>query len=297
MNAFADSLFSLLFGWLRSLVQGIWGAATAGHFSGFFTWLGDHWLWLALIMALIATLIDFAIWMIRWRPYLVWKTRLRRMIRFFKYGKADYQAQQHFQQGYQEGVALDMPPDDYAPDAPYQPAYAALYDYGYGWDQPAPEPQQPPYQEEPAVHEAPVFRPAPAWQQNDQSPAVYSQPPQPDPLPPYRQEEVPEPQYFAKPQGYEPPPLNTSTRVHGSQASDMPAARRKRRSDKYDKQKASWHHRLMADDEDDGLLNGLPPAVDKEQAFHQPVYPQHPDSLYAAWQRPGAQNQGTDRQA
>jgi len=293
MNAFADSIFSLLFSWLRALVQGIWASVSAGNFSGFFTWLGDHWLWLALFVALCATIIDFLIWMIRWRPYLVWKTKIRRLIRFFKYGKTDHQAQQHFYQGYQEGVALDMPQEDFAPDEALQPAYASPYDYGRKWDQPAPMQAQPtaPYQAAPAFDPMPyqpAAQPAYAPRETARDADVFQ------PAPP---EEAPAAHFFPKPQGYEPPPLNTSTRVHGGQASDMPAARRKRRSDKYDKQKASWHQRLMADDEEDSLLDGLPPAVDKEQAFHQPVYPQHSDSLYAAWQRPGTQNQGTDRQA
>ena len=48
MNSFANSLFSLLFGWARTLIQHIWTAAISGRYGGFFTWLGDHWVWLAL---------------------------------------------------------------------------------------------------------------------------------------------------------------------------------------------------------------------------------------------------------
>jgi len=272
MNAFADSLFALLFSWLKPIVQSIWGAVSAGNLNGIFIWLGDHWLWVVLFLVLAATLFDFLIWMIRWRPYLVWKTKLRRLIRFFKYGKEDIQQQRHFQQGYEEAVALDMPPEEYIPVYEDEP----IYPYEYPLPSPAEEeaayippeePAPPIYQ--PYIPDAPAPAPAPASAQ-----------------------------FFIKSPGYEPPPVNISTRVHGSQSSDMPAARRKRRSDKYDRQKAAWHQRLMTDhDEDDGLLDGLPPAVDKNQAFHQPVYPQNSQNLYAAWQRPATQNQGMDHQA
>ena len=268
MNAFADSLFALLFSWLKSIVQGIWGAVSGGNLNGIFTWLGDHWLWVALFLILAATLIDFIIWMIRWRPYLVWKTKFRRMIHFIKYGKKDLQ-QRSFRRGYADAVSLDMPEEEYPPA--YEEDPAPLYKYGFF----TPETQETAY--------APQEEPAPSYQ-----PCIPASP---------APEIAPAAQYFAKAPGYEPPPINTSTRVHGSQSSDMPAARRKRRSDKYDQHRASWHQRLMTDrDEDEGLLEGLPPAVDKNEAFHQPVYPRNGHNPYATWQRPMAQNQETDHQ-
>ena len=65
MNTFADTLFSVLFSGIRSLVEGIWSSVVKGNYSSFFHWLGDHWLWLVLILCLICTAIDFIIWMIR----------------------------------------------------------------------------------------------------------------------------------------------------------------------------------------------------------------------------------------
>ena len=52
------------------------------------------------------------------------------------------------------------------------------------------------------------------------------------------------------------------------------AAPRRRRSEKYDKKKPAWTNKLMIPEvEEDSLLDGLPPAVDRQQAFHEPVYP------------------------
>ena len=63
----------------------------------------------------------------------------------------------------------------------------------------------------------------------------------------------------------------------------------------------AWQHRLNVfngDETEDRLLDGLPPAVNREDAFHEPVYPRR-DPMpapgpYAAWQRPG--NNPTDGQ-
>lgn len=277
MNAFADSLFSLLFGWLRSLVQGLWGMVSGGGLSRFFVWLGDHWLWVALIAVIFGTVLDFLIWLIRWRPYLVWKTRWRHTIHRIRYGKKEEQAQQHFYQGYQDAVPFEMPLDD-----PEPPVWREDPVFDWGASSAAPRWED--------VPPAP-----PAYPENEnQTKPIYA-PPRMEYAPP-AYEAQPEPQYFARSQGYEPPPVNLSTRVHGGMSSDMPAARRKRRSDKYDKQKASWRKRLISDEDDaNDLLEGLPPVVDKNQAFHQPVYPQSGNQSYTGWQRPGPQNQGMDQ--
>ena len=79
---------------------------------------------------------------------------------------------------------------------------------------------------------------------------------------------------------------------------DQPAPRR-RRSDKHTRRMPSWADRLINGDEnEDRLLDGLPPAVNREDAFHEPVYPRRDPTPapgpYAAWQRPG--NNPTDGQ-
>ena len=84
MNTFANSLFTVLFGWARGLIQQVWNAAVSGRFSGFFTWLGDHWVWVVLGLILGCTVMDYLIWMIRWRPYLVWRTKMRRFLRVLR---------------------------------------------------------------------------------------------------------------------------------------------------------------------------------------------------------------------
>ena len=113
MNAFADSLFSAIFGWLRSLMQGIWVAITSGQVSSFFTWLGDNWLWAVLFLGIAATVVDFCIWLIRWRPYKVWATKYRHARDFILYGRRNNSRK--FEKGYEDALPLDMPPaEEYA---------------------------------------------------------------------------------------------------------------------------------------------------------------------------------------
>lgn len=238
MNTFADSLFSVLFGGIRSLVQGIWSAVVDGNFSGFFSWLGDHWFWLVLFLCLIGTVIDFIIWLIRWRPYLVWRTNMRRLFRHFQGGKDD---PRQFETGYTDGVALDLP-DESEPAQQYFPSEEKIAVY----NQPAVLPEE---------FSAPRFSAA-----------------EEAPLP---QENYAPPVYFQQADAYAPLP-----------GQPMPVVPRRRRSDKHAQKKASWHERLVADDEQqDALLDGLPPAVDREQAFHEPVYPQA-SANYSAWKKP-----------
>ena len=98
---------------------------------------------------------------------------------------------------------------------------------------------------------------------------------------------------------YELPPIVPSTRVNSSYTTDMPAARRRRRSEKYEKRRPDWRERLRtAEEDEDRLLDGLPPAVDRNQAFYEPVYPQPAQSEgYYGWKRPPYPEQTDGNQA
>ncbi len=79
MNTFANSLFSWLFSWARELIQRVWNSSVTGRYSSFFDWLGDHWLAVTVVICAVGTLIDLAVWIFRWRPDLVWRTRYRKL--------------------------------------------------------------------------------------------------------------------------------------------------------------------------------------------------------------------------
>jgi len=234
MNSFANSMFTALFGWARGLIQRVWSAAVSGEYSGAVAWLGEHWVLLALVLALAGTAVDFIVWLVRWRPYLAWRTSARRFSRLLREGGSEGR---RFKKGYDEVKGLEMP----APEPPPVPVQEA---------------------EAEANWEA-------AWSQPVAAPAETAAPRQPAPL-------------------YDLPPAPAVFRASGFKAQEQPTPRRKRRSEKYEKKKPAWAEKLMLREvEEDTLLDGLPPAVDRQAAFHEPVYPRNaPPSQYVNWQPP-----------
>jgi len=278
MNSFANSLFSLLFGWARALIQQVWNSAVSGQYNGFFVWLGNHWVWLVLIICLACTAMDFLIWLVRWRPYLVWRSALRRLGRRIQGKRTD--SARRFAKGYQGGVELDISPAE--EPKPQQQSWEEME-----WQEEAAFPQ-----EQEALPETlhtftrAVLRTDEILQQAEEE---FSWENADGAASRQRQ--------FPLPEGYEPPPVMVSTRRSSAYSTDLPAARRKRRSEKYERRRAEWRERLIKGDEDeDTLLDGLPPAVDRQQAFHEPVLPhrQEAEKPYSAWQRPVSSPNPTD---
>lgn len=216
MNAFADTLLSMMFGWLRRLVESIFSSASSGSFSSFLSWLGDHWFWLVAVLCVVCLVLDYFIWLIRWKPYVIWRNKLRRL-----FGRRDRTPSDPvFDQGYDTGVDLDMDDMEAAP----VPEYAA-------------------------------------WQPEYEMPV---QPQQPAPLPQFVQEV--EPVYTAAeasdPQLEEFIYLPPETTV------------RNRRSRRYEKKKSLLSGLLSGNQEEESeMIDGLPPVVNKEDAFHAPVFP------------------------
>ncbi len=248
MNTFANSLFSILFGWARGLIQQVWNAVLSGRYSGFLTWLGDHWVIVALGLILACTAVDYLVWLIRWRPYLLWRSFFRRAARFFR---GEQREARRFEQGYQSSVGIQVTPAQES--EPREEAWTEE-----AWSQP----QLP-------VEEASAPEP------------VFSVP----------EEQEPRARQFTPPQAYEAPPLYASARqAGGAFPAEMPAARRRRRSEKYERRRQEWRDRLInGDAQEYEMLDGLPPAVDRQQAFHEPVYPRQNtggEDPYSAWQRP-----------
>lgn len=282
MNSFANSLFSLLFGWARTLIRQVWASASSGQYNGFFVWLGDHWIWLVLILCLGCTVLDFVIWLVRWRPYLVWRTMFRRVVRFFRGDR------RRFEEGYQGGVTLDISHEpEKTPENP--------------WNQ-EPLTEDTAWQTAGTAH---TFTRAVLQVEDRQTQGVggagfFPEPAyDPGPASAYANaDETQEPrQRQFIPPAYELPPIYASSRQMTTYTSDMPAARRKRRSEKYERRRPEWREKLIkGDEEEDALLDGLPPVVDRQEAFHEPVYPQRTGENvpYAAWRRPTAGENKTD---
>ncbi len=215
MNAFADVMFTLLLGWVRGFINEVWALVTSGAGEGFMSWLGDNWLWIALILCLAGTVLDYAVWFMRWRPYKVWAARLNA---FRRRVRGEGRRAKRFNQGYREGVRMDWleqdeqqayPPEEYDPRATYvdQDFIGA--------------PQSAPAYDETAY------------------------------MPPRAEEAY--------------PPV------------DQPEATRRRRAGRRAVSvRRITGHLTRDDDEDTRMIDGLPPLVDKEQAYHTPVSPTAP---------------------
>lgn len=79
MGSFANSAFSIILGWIRSAVSGLWQMVFATGDNDFIRWIGDNWLALVIALCAVCTLVDVIIHLIRWRPMQVWASFFRRL--------------------------------------------------------------------------------------------------------------------------------------------------------------------------------------------------------------------------
>ena len=72
-SGFIDWLVKTMLGWARWLTDMMWNSinSTSAR-GGAVGWFGRNWTRLALIMIIVGIVLDWLIWMIRWRPYWLW---------------------------------------------------------------------------------------------------------------------------------------------------------------------------------------------------------------------------------
>lgn len=74
MGSFANSLFTILLGWLQGAVSAVWSAFTTENGNAFFTWIGKNWLLIAGVLCAAGLAADLCVYLFRWKPYKVWKS-------------------------------------------------------------------------------------------------------------------------------------------------------------------------------------------------------------------------------
>jgi len=74
MGSFSNTIFSILLGWLQTLVSAIWSAFTDPEGASFFKLIGNNWIRITAILCIVGLLADFAVYLFRWEPYKVWKS-------------------------------------------------------------------------------------------------------------------------------------------------------------------------------------------------------------------------------
>lgn len=78
MGNFANTLFSVLLGWVQSAAAWLWGLIGADGADGLMGWVLDHWLMLAICLCLLGVAVDLIVYVFRWQPYRVWLSFWRR---------------------------------------------------------------------------------------------------------------------------------------------------------------------------------------------------------------------------
>ena len=81
MGSFANTLFTILLGWVETAAATIWTAFTSENGGTFLEWIGRHWLILVLVLCAAGLIVDLGIYLLRWRPIQVWKSYFNRVRR------------------------------------------------------------------------------------------------------------------------------------------------------------------------------------------------------------------------
>lgn len=81
MNGFVHSILSFMLSWIRALITNLWALLSSEDGGAFFRFLSQSWLAVVLFLCAAGVAVDLIIYFFRWRPDLVWRTRLRHLRR------------------------------------------------------------------------------------------------------------------------------------------------------------------------------------------------------------------------
>ena len=79
MGSFANSIFRIMNGWLRTAASAVWSAFSSDSRGSLLEWIGKHWILLAVILCLVGVAADLCVYLFRWQPYKVWASFFRRI--------------------------------------------------------------------------------------------------------------------------------------------------------------------------------------------------------------------------
>ena len=80
MGSFANTLFTMMLGWIQTAVAAIWNTFTTENGDSLLKWIGNHWILLAAILCAIGLIADLGIYLVRWRPLRVWRSFFNRVL-------------------------------------------------------------------------------------------------------------------------------------------------------------------------------------------------------------------------
>lgn len=240
MSGFANTVFTLMIGWFRTVVSLIWSGLTDKNGGNLFTWIGNHWIVIVLILFAVGTITDLSVYLFRWRPLDVIRS-------YFDRKKRNNRSSQ-MNPASVPSSGSEINPNHHSSDNGYQPLFASNQETGFSG-------------EAPSVHvDLPVYEPA-----------------NPDPLiiqnvntqrNEYGNNEVPADSPYRRPvtqteydsqSGNEPD--------HDSRTPDPVVRPRRRRINVSE---------LFGNPEEDMIHFDPPkPVIDQSEAYHTPVYPRN----------------------
>ena len=116
MGSFANTIFSILLGWVQSLVYTIWNAFTTDSGGSLFTWIAKHWMILGIILCVGGVAIDLLVYVVRWRPFRVWHSffhhRKQNMEAEDESGEYDEAVYDSGERQFAEPVSPDLPEEE-----------------------------------------------------------------------------------------------------------------------------------------------------------------------------------------
>ncbi|MBR2824232.1 MAG: hypothetical protein IKE24_11170 [Clostridia bacterium] len=78
MGTLANSVFQTLLGWVRAVTLEIWNTFSSPEGTTFLEWVAARWKGIALAFCAAGAAIDLAVYLLRWQPYRVWRSRRNR---------------------------------------------------------------------------------------------------------------------------------------------------------------------------------------------------------------------------
>ena len=78
MGSFAKSLASVLFGWVSDVISRIWSLLTTDSGTDSIPWIGKQWILIVVILCVVGLVVDFLVYLYRWKPYKVWASFFHR---------------------------------------------------------------------------------------------------------------------------------------------------------------------------------------------------------------------------
>lgn len=87
-TGYTNAVVNIMLGWLKALANWVLKLFNlAGSGGNPLLWLSENWLKLLIVLLVAGVVLDWLVWMIRWRPYWVWFKKKRIIVndeRFLK---------------------------------------------------------------------------------------------------------------------------------------------------------------------------------------------------------------------